>query len=43
MYSLKSKKVAGVKSDQIGKLTGFYVSKDYPDKLRRVSTIRKLT
>jgi hypothetical protein len=36
MYSLKSDKEAGVKSDQIGKLTGFYVSKDYPEKLRRV-------
>lgn len=36
MYSLKSNKEAGVKSDQIGKLTGFYVSQDYPEKLRRV-------
>jgi hypothetical protein len=36
LYSLKSNKEAGVKSDQIGKLTGFYVSKDYPEKLRRV-------
>jgi hypothetical protein len=36
MYSLKSNKEAGVKSDLVGKLTGFYVSKDYPEKLRRV-------
>ena len=36
MYSRKIDKSSGVKSDQIGKLTGFYVSKDYPDKLRRV-------
>lgn len=36
MYSLKSNKEAGVKSDQIGKLTGYYVSKDYPERLRRV-------
>jgi len=43
MYSLKSNKDAGVKSDQIGKLTGFYVSKDYPDKLRRVKFYDKET
>jgi hypothetical protein len=36
MYSLKIDKSTGVKCDQIGKLTGFYVSKDYPEKLRRV-------
>ena len=36
MYSLKSNKEAGVKSDQVGKLTGFYVSQDYPERLRRV-------
>jgi len=36
MYSRKIDKTTGVKSDQIGKLTGFYVSKEYPDKLRRV-------
>jgi hypothetical protein len=33
---LKSNKEARVKSDQIGKHTGFYVSKVYPEKLRRV-------
>lgn len=36
MYSKKYDKNSGIKSDQIGKLTGFYVSKDYPEKLRRV-------
>jgi len=36
MYSNKVKKDNGVRLDQIGKLTGFYVSKDYPDKLRRI-------
>lgn len=36
MYSKKSDKAVGIKSDQIGKLSGFYVSKEYPDKLRRI-------
>ncbi len=36
MYSNKSDKATGVLSDQIGKLTGFYVSKEYPEKMRRV-------
>jgi len=36
MYSNKSDKTTGVLSDQIGKLTGFYVSKEYPEKIRRV-------
>jgi len=36
MYSKKTDKSTGVLCDQLGKLTGFYVSKDYPDKLRRV-------
>lgn len=36
MYSNKSDKSTGVKSDQTGKLTGFYTSKDYPKKIRRV-------
>jgi hypothetical protein len=35
-YSQKVDKTTGVQSDQIGKLTGFYVSKDYPVKLRKV-------
>ncbi|MDA3880060.1 MAG: IS4 family transposase [Prolixibacteraceae bacterium] len=36
IYSNKVDKSTGVLCDQIGKLTGFYVSKDYPEKLRRV-------
>ena len=36
MYSNKVDKTTGVKCDQVGKLTGFYVSKQYPGKLRRV-------
>jgi len=36
MYSNKVNKDNGVLLDQIGKLTGFYVSKDYPVKLRRI-------
>src|SRR6056297_219488 len=36
IYSNKVNKENGVLLDQIGKLTGFYVSKDYPKKLRRI-------
>lgn len=36
MYSNKVNKDNGVLLDQTGKLTGFYVSKDYPEKLRRI-------
>ena len=36
MYSNKANKEHGVKLDQIGELTGFYVSNDYPNKLRRI-------
>jgi hypothetical protein len=36
MYSHKVNKTIGVQCDQVGKLSGFYVSKQYPDKLRRV-------
>jgi hypothetical protein len=36
MYSKSVDKATGVQSDQIGKLEGFYSSKDYPDKLRRI-------
>ncbi len=36
MYSNKADKASGVIYDQTGKLTGFYVSKSYPEKLRRV-------
>lgn len=43
MYTIKSNKNNGVRSDQIGKLTGYYVSKDYPEKLRRVKYFDKET
>lgn len=36
MYSDKVDKTTGVMCDQIGKLTGFYASKEYPEKIRRV-------
>ena len=36
IYSNKIDKSTGVKSDQVGKLTGFYVSKDYPEKIRKI-------
>jgi IS4 transposase len=36
MYSNKVNKENGVLLDQIGKLTGFYVLKDYPEKLRHI-------
>jgi len=36
IYSRKADKSTGVQTDQIGRLTGFYVSKDYPEKLRKV-------
>lgn len=36
MYSNKVDRTSGLICDQIGKLTGFYVSQDYPGKLRRI-------
>lgn len=36
MYSAKVDKNTGIKCDQTGKLTGFYTSRAYPKKLRRV-------
>jgi hypothetical protein len=36
MYSNKVNKGNGVLLDQIGKLTGFYTAKEYPEKLRRI-------
>ena len=36
IYSNKVNKKNNVKVDQIGKLTGFYISKDYPAKIRRI-------
>ena len=36
IYSANVDKTTGVKCDQTIKLNGFYVSKDYPEKLRRI-------
>jgi hypothetical protein len=36
MYSNKVNKDNGILLDQIGKLTGYYASKDYPEKLRLI-------
>jgi len=36
MYSKKTDKTTGIKYDQIGKIIGFYSSKNYPKKNRRV-------
>ena len=36
IYSKKCDKSAGILCDQIIKLTGFYASKDFPEKLRRI-------
>ncbi len=36
IYSNNVDEKTGVQCDQIGKLTGFYVSKEYPGKIRRV-------
>ena len=36
MYSRKHDKTSGVRFDQTGKLSGFYVSKQYPEKIRKV-------
>lgn len=36
MYSKKVDKLTGIQCDQIGKLSGFYTSQEYPEKLRRV-------
>jgi len=36
MYSGKVDKATGIKCDQTIKLTGFYTSEDYPEKLRRI-------
>jgi hypothetical protein len=43
LYSNKVNKNNGVLLDQIGKLTGFYVSKDYPEKLRIIKFYDKET
>ena len=36
MYSIKTDKSTGVIYDQTGKIDGFYTSKDYPEKIRKV-------
>jgi len=36
IYSNKVDKLTGIRCDQIGKLSGFYTSQEYPEKLRRV-------
>jgi len=36
IYSAKVNKEIGIRCDQTIKLSGFYVSKDYPEKLRRI-------
>jgi transposase len=36
IYSQKVDKTTGIKYDQIGKIDGFYTSKDYPKKIRKV-------
>ena len=36
MYSQKVDKTTRIKYDQIGKIEGFYTSKDYPEKIRKV-------
>jgi hypothetical protein len=36
MYSTKTDKSKGVVYDQTGKIDGFYTSKDYPEKIRKV-------
>jgi len=41
LYSQNVDKSTGVQSDQIGRLTGFYVSKDYPKKLRKIKFFDK--
>lgn len=41
MYSNTVDKTTGIKYDQIGKREGFYTSKDYPKKLRKVKFVDK--
>ena len=36
MYSKKVDKSTGIRYDQIGRIEGFYTSKDYPEKMRKV-------
>jgi hypothetical protein len=41
LYSQNVDKTTGVQCDQIGRLKGFYVSKDYPEKIRKVKFFDK--
>ena len=41
MYSNTVDKTTGIKYDQIGKIEGFYTSKDYPKKLRKVKFVNQ--
>jgi K+/H+ antiporter YhaU regulatory subunit KhtT len=41
MYSKKTDKSTGVIYDQTGKIDGFYTSKDYPEKIRKVKFFDK--
>ncbi len=43
LYSHPVDKSTGLRCDQIIVLTGFYASKDYPEKLRRISYVDKQT
>lgn len=43
MYPSRVDKATGVKCDQVVKLKNFYVSKDYPEKLRRIKYYDKVT
>jgi len=43
VYSAKTNKERGVKCDQTIKLSGFYTSQDYPEKLRRIKYYDKET
>ena len=43
VYSAKTNKERGVKCDQTTKLSGFYTSQDYPEKLRRIKYYDKET
>ncbi len=41
LYSRKADKSKGVLFDQIGKMTGFYIKQEYPEKLRKIKYFDK--
>lgn len=41
LYSRKADKSKGVSIDQIGKMTGFYIKQEYPEKLRKIKYFDK--